>query len=62
MLMHKLDVLTWCHNYMEYNCVYRLLEIKNYDLLNYIEYNCGCRQIGNGIVISSSEHELYVLT
>ena len=35
---------------------------KNYDLLNYIEYNCGCRQIGNGILISSSEHELYVLT
>ena len=21
-LMHKLEVLTLCHNYMEYNCVY----------------------------------------
>ena len=27
-LMNDLDVLTWCHNYMEYNCVYRPLEME----------------------------------
>ena len=27
-LMHELCVLARCHNYMEYNCVYRPLEME----------------------------------
>ena len=27
-LMHELRVLAGCHNYMEYNCVYRSLEME----------------------------------
>ena len=27
-LMHELRVLAGCHNYMEYNCVYRPLEME----------------------------------
>ena len=27
-LMHELSVLAGCHNYMEYNCVYRSLEME----------------------------------